>query len=192
MQKIGKKASILIWSIFLSLVISFSFIFISTNIAKTIKNNSFLWEFIDKKNSILNIINTTWTWLLNDDELILENSNYYTLKLWEEKIFTFNWNTNFSWNLRIVKWGPIYYELKSLSWVLVYSSILSWILSEADIKSFTWYLGWNYNNASFYLKNLWWLANIFFYSDLYNWNEKKYKVIKNIWWNLVEEKIITR
>lgn len=40
MQKINKKASILIWAIFLSLIISLSFLSISTKITKNLKENS--------------------------------------------------------------------------------------------------------------------------------------------------------
>jgi hypothetical protein len=58
MQKTNKKASILIWAIFLSLIISVTFISISTKINKNLKNNSEIINNIKINNEVINIINS--------------------------------------------------------------------------------------------------------------------------------------
>jgi len=55
-QKNSKKASILIWAIFLSLIISLSFLSISTKITKNLKENSKNNINIIEQNKIENIL----------------------------------------------------------------------------------------------------------------------------------------
>jgi hypothetical protein len=57
MQKTKSNASILIWAIFLSLIISITFISISTKINKSLKNNYNFTDEIKVNNQIKNIIN---------------------------------------------------------------------------------------------------------------------------------------
>ncbi len=56
MQKTNQKASILIWAIFLSVVISISFLGISTKIHKNIKNSGDFIDTIDTQSEIANYI----------------------------------------------------------------------------------------------------------------------------------------
>jgi hypothetical protein len=65
-QKNNEKASILIWSIFLSLIISISFLSISTKITKNLKNNSKLDSDLEKQNKINNLIKSSE----NDTEIL--------------------------------------------------------------------------------------------------------------------------
>jgi hypothetical protein len=58
MQKTNIKASILIWATFLSLIITVTFISISTKINKNLKNNSALTSEININNQVKNIINS--------------------------------------------------------------------------------------------------------------------------------------
>jgi len=74
-QKISKKASILIWAIFLSLIISLSFLSISTKITKNLKENS--------QNNI-SIIEQ------NNFEKILKTSNLDTEIIWNKTIYIEN------------------------------------------------------------------------------------------------------
>jgi len=55
-QKINSKASILIWAIFLSLIVSVSFISISTKITKNLKNSFNINSNLEKQNKINNIL----------------------------------------------------------------------------------------------------------------------------------------
>jgi hypothetical protein len=55
-QKKNKKASILIWAIFLSLMISLSFISISTKITESLKNNNTNNKNIKENNDMREII----------------------------------------------------------------------------------------------------------------------------------------
>jgi hypothetical protein len=57
MQKNPRKASILIWAIFLSLIISVSFIEISTKINKNLKNNKNIINNIQLDLETENLIN---------------------------------------------------------------------------------------------------------------------------------------
>ncbi|MDP2396646.1 MAG: hypothetical protein Q8S84_04375 [bacterium] len=57
MQKNSTKASILIWAIFISLIISVSFIQISTKINKNLKNNEKIINSLNSYNEIDNNIN---------------------------------------------------------------------------------------------------------------------------------------
>jgi hypothetical protein len=58
MQKTNKRASILIWSMFLSLIISLSFVFISTKINQNLTFNKYLEDFFSKDNKINDLINS--------------------------------------------------------------------------------------------------------------------------------------
>jgi hypothetical protein len=58
MQKTNIKASILIWAIFLSLIISVTFISVSTKINKNLRENYSLTDKINLENEIGNIINS--------------------------------------------------------------------------------------------------------------------------------------
>jgi len=58
MQKTNIKASILIWATFLSLIITVTFVSISTNINKNLKNNLSLTDKFKLEDQINNIINS--------------------------------------------------------------------------------------------------------------------------------------
>jgi len=58
MQKTSKKASILIWATFLSLIMTVIFVSISTNINKNLKNNLSLTEEFKNENEIKNLLNS--------------------------------------------------------------------------------------------------------------------------------------
>lgn len=109
-----KKASILIWSIFLLLFLSTSFIYISTKIGKSMTNSEELfatwsskYDFINWNNSIESEIswaekyqyfnNSIYTWVLRNAESktftwIYQTINLNILPLW------WTWSIYFSWN----------------------------------------------------------------------------------------------
>jgi hypothetical protein len=57
MQKTNLRASILIWSIFLSLTLTLSFVVISTKVNQNIKLNSFMEELFNKNDKINDLVN---------------------------------------------------------------------------------------------------------------------------------------
>jgi hypothetical protein len=58
MQKTNIRASILIWSIFLSLTLTLSFVVISTKVNQNIKLNSFIEELFNKNDKINDLVNS--------------------------------------------------------------------------------------------------------------------------------------
>jgi hypothetical protein len=91
MQK-QKKASILIWSIFLSLIISISFFSIATKITKNLKSNNNIEENYKKNKTINNILkNFSGSNITkNNLEFFIENSNLQkSLKKYEKIIINF-------------------------------------------------------------------------------------------------------
>lgn len=169
MQKITKKASILIWSIFLSLIISVTFISISTKINKNIKNNYLLQNNIEYNNEIKNIINSwsiTWIYtnksLSNWEEIIFKNNNIIkSLEKWEDisiKIISDN-----SLTISILEWSPV--------------NTSSWLIINNDAFSLT-------SPSDFNIYNLWWYSKIKISSDIENsflLQYTNYKIIKQIW-----------
>ncbi len=199
MQKNSKLASILLWSIFISMILSLFFLSISTKITKNLKNNSNIIE----KNEFNYIINNQIKnfnfeiiKLKNWEYLVFENLNplIRTLKQNQEKYILFN-----SWseiNLKIEKiyWSDLYYELyKWSSKNNINTLIWSWILNNnLEIKI----LDSSNNWWKILLKNLWWESKVRIYSQKsaipkyinykiikITWNNQiiKYKNIKKLW-----------
>lgn len=191
MQKRDKNGSILIWSIFLSLIITLSFVFVSTKVNQSIRLNSFLEWFFNKDSTITNLVKTSWAWELWDNEFLVNDLDQYIIKNAENLVFSFSGVVGFSWTLKLKNWGPIYYEVISYSWAnnLEYSLVNSWIISKVNSwVTFNWYLGNDYNNANLTIKNLWGLSTFIISSSQdYYWIWKKYKVLKNIWWKNIEK-----
>lgn len=197
MQKTGKKASILIWSIMLSLIISIAFISISSKLYKNIKLNNYLNTSINKKNILAEKIAQSW-WLIEKDEFLTFEQNSYIINKEEEFDIIFEWNSNFSWKIVLTNWGPIVYEVKSYSWAdnSYYNITSSWIIREKIANNFNWILNNSYDKVNLKIKNLGWISKIIFETNNDNfhwtWITKKYKIEKKIWWKYIEKTIITK
>jgi hypothetical protein len=152
MQKTGKNASILIWSIFLSIIISLWFISISTQINKTLKNNKNIQQEISQSNqleSILKSDNPISQQLENGMYLNIPDQNSYmwSLKQNEIKSFTFSWSTLDFINISINSGGPIKYKYEIWTVYQQYDTLTSWSVS----------FSWNINTQStLEIENLWW------------------------------------
>ena len=169
MQKIGKKGSVLIWAIFLSLVISISFISISTKITKNLKNSSINNKAIEENIKINEILKTS--------EKNVEN-------IWNKTIFISNKKLDKSLknNERFV----IDFEINSIiNLDLITSSLISYELIWT--KTDSWILTWSLNN---YETGIWklelinhsWYTKFTLLSDnKFEIWEKNYKIIENIW-----------
>ena len=174
MQKTNIKWSILIWAIFLSLIISVTFISISTKINKNLKNNNTLTSNIEIKNEINNIINS-WSlnnifksqYLSNWDKLIFSDSNksIIWLKEWEIHISKVNEDSNIA--IDILIWWPVTYKIESQSWIIITRKAL-WVTTWKDLI----------------IENLWWYTKIKITSDVItNFLSKNtnYKILRKIW-----------
>ena len=167
MQKTNKKASILIWAIFLSLIISVTFISISTKINKNLKNNSEIINNIKINNEVINIINSwsiSWNfnnqYLTNWDKLIFEQSPY---KINLKNNETINLKSKIDNNINInITWSPIYYSWTTNTWI---------IISNWNIETWSWI---------FILKNLWWYSKIIINNSNIEKEFTNYKIIKKI------------
>ncbi len=172
MQKISKKASILIWAIFLSLIISISFLSISTKITKNLKNNSSNDTNILNQNEINNILKTSenniekrWNTTIYIENKLIEKS----LKNNQKYIINFPTDSKIDLNL-------------TSSWVIFYNFIStissSWILNNNNSKlenydTWIWILE---------LTNLSWYVSFKLTSDnKFEISEKRYKIVENIW-----------
>lgn len=178
MQKTGKNASILIWAIFLSIIISLWFISISTQINKTLKNNKNIQQEISQSNQIQSIIksdNPISQQLENGMYLNIpeQNSYIWSLKEKEIKSFTFSWSTLDIINIIINKWWPIKYKY----WVWTPEQQYD-ILTTGSIS-----FSWNVNNIStLEIENLWWYTLFEVNSDQsFIAPERYYEVWKKIW-----------
>jgi hypothetical protein len=173
MQKKTIKASILIWSIFLSLIISITFISISTKINKNIKNNHDLKNQINTWNEIKNLLKSgSISW----------NHTNQTLESWEE--IRFESITPLKSHLKKDQTTYIQFsELSNItinlwySWAIFYNTIgtlsSSWVIDNTQsINNFSWTLE---------LTNLWWYidfevsANTDFLPEY-----SRYKIIRKI------------
>lgn len=178
MQKTGKNASILIWSIFLSIIISLWFISISTQINKTLKNNQNIQQEISQANQLENILKSN-----NPSSQQLENGMYlniseqdsyiWSLKENEQKSFTFSWWTLDLIDISLTSWWPIKYKYDIWTVYQQYD-----ILTSGSIS-----FSWNTNNQStLEIENLWWYTLFQVHSDQkFISPERYYEVWKKIW-----------
>lgn len=137
MQKSNINGSILIWSIFLSLVMSIGFISISTKIHKNIQNN------IEFQNNITKNISSTWTVLFNNESIVEENKNsiIFGMKKSENKIISFSWSSQDFITLWILNWWPVELKYNNNSILIDEQYSFSWNVSNIDIniENLSWY-----------------------------------------------------
>ncbi len=195
MQKTNLRASILIWSIFLSLMVSLSFVIISAKVNQNIRLNNFMEEFLNKDDKLNDLVNSTLEWDISDNETLTKIDNLYTINNKENLVLSFSWKTDFTWSIKLKSWWPLYYEIFSFSWAStnLTNDYSTWILSDSTIKNFTWYLNTSYDRAELTLKNLWWYSTFVFESSLetmWTWTSKKFTITRNIWWMDIEKTII--
>lgn len=137
MQKSNINGSILIWSIFLSLIMSIGFISISTKIHKNIQNN------IEFQNNITKNISSTWTVLFNNESIVEENKNsiIFGMKKSENKIISFSWSSQEFITLWILNWWPVELKYNNNSTLIDEQYSFSWNVSNVDIniENLSWY-----------------------------------------------------
>lgn len=174
MQKTAKKASILIWSVFLSMMVSVAFISVSTNVTKNLKENKQIKNTVNaqvqKENAINEAINNKDfedKKLSNDSLLVFDKSNYVVFWLKENQKYLIEVSDNQNMTI-IIENGS------SVSYINQDSPSISWIVNKAKtFETWIWIIE---------IQNLWW------YSKVKVTSESKilpqyinYKIIQKIW-----------
>lgn len=151
MQKTNTNASILIWSIFLSLIISIGFISISTKIHKSVQGN------INFQDTIKNNLSWSSSYLLENETIILENKNLSTLSLKKNQNTTvwFSWSSQEFINIDILNGGPVEMIYNNTSQIISENYSFSWNVSniEIDINNLSGYTLLNISSNAEILKN---------------------------------------
>lgn len=178
MQKNNKKASILLWAVMLSLIVSITFIAISSKINKNIKLSWGFSEYNEKRNK-LNILLKNWkNEDINSNENIVfddKKENIFWLKKWEKKEFSFSWSSDFGVDIWIIHWWALNYN-----YIFDWNTTSSWIINFS--KSFTWMLDNTTKTGSLIFENFWWYTKFLINSEnSFETSEKKYKIVKKVW-----------
>jgi len=193
MQQSNKNASILLWAIFISMILSILFLSISTKITKILKNNDNILNQ-NKINQIINnkikTLNFNTTKLNDKTYLIFENINPLRRVIKKNSKITVLFNSWATINLKINKiyWSDLHYE--TYQWTKqnnINTLVWSWIISS---KLETTLLDSSNNWWKIILRNLWWESKIGIYSEK-SCRPKyiNYKIIKIIWnTNIIQTK----
>ena len=178
MQKLNKKASILLWSIFLSMTIIIAFTSINFQLKQSLSENSSLMTKIEENNNkFLRIHNAIKSNNFSDielnkiDKLIFEWDNIINQALkknekLELKIAYDKEQSDKTSNLtiKINNWWPILYKNTKI---------------EGIIKK---ELTFNTKEEQISIENLWWYSDITITSEKKFENKiKKYKIVSNYW-----------
>jgi len=167
LQKYNKKASVLIWAIFLSLMISISFLSVATKISKNLNSTNSLKKNIFENIQIQNKLNSIKLNSATINEKIKINIENKTLKksLKKYEIFTINFPENSDWSLNLTSSGIIYYTFWSDKWFLDNTN------TKYEFSNKNWDLT---------LENYSWITKFKLSSDKkFDFDWKKYKIIEN-------------
>ncbi|NDK07756.1 hypothetical protein EOM39_00750 [Candidatus Gracilibacteria bacterium] len=195
MQKTNNKASILIWSIFLSLVVSLSFVFVSTKINQNLALNTYLNDFFSNDNKTTELVKNNSLGDIGDNSKLLLETNSISLSNGESQIFSFSGSSDFTGSITIKEGGPLYFETISYSGSLnnLELTTSTGIISDNKSFIFTGVLDLQYKKTDLIVKNLG--ANLIFKLEtnteiLTSGTIKKYKITKNIGGKDVEKNVI--
>jgi hypothetical protein len=182
MQK-NKGAYILIWSLFLSLFISFAFVSISISVNKSIKWAGSIETIIDsffERNTIF--FDTDFQEQTDWKETVSKDwSNTVTLKRGSSTEIRFEWTNLITFSVSVNSGGPLFYSFLAFSdWgsqaVITSSGTIE------DLASFNGNLDSLRNRGILYFKNLWWYWE-FTYNSSSVWINASdtFTVDKEIW-----------
>lgn len=152
----NKTGSILIWSIFLVIFVTFSFLYISSWISKQLDKNKLSIQEINNDTIIDNISsdNLQSKALSSNESYTFDYFNSFHGTIKKEETIDFQFSKANTGSIEIKNGWPIYYKVMNAS-----SSVLSeWILTGT---LFDLTLPWTpINIKTLSLENLWWLAEI--------------------------------
>ncbi len=183
MQKLEKQWSILLWSMFLSIIVALSFITLSTKIHKNIK----LWGEslieLSQKEKIQEAFELWKNSIIWENTVIIFEDNkeiILWMKQWDTHILTFTWTTDFDVELWVINWWAVEYNYEKWADMNTLISTSSWVINYS--KSFSGELSWAYPVSRLELINHWWHSQLFVKSALnFETPEKNYKIITTIW-----------
>ncbi len=172
--------SILLWSVFFSMFIITSFLFIINSFSSSIKTAKD-FNKIDLNNEIISQTPLSYSWEID----LWENKK---LDIFFDKNVSFSYNmsikekqtldilASWTWDIHTSSW---YIYIKNYSWSTVY---LSWYYFENTAYPQQYFQTWKLD-----IINLWWNTNYFLNtsidSNLYIKYPYNYKIIKqDIWW----------
>lgn len=178
MQKVLNNASVLIWSIFMSIIVLFTFLNINSKVNENLKNNSSSLEKVDTQILIDSFVNEMKNWNFSiPEELpskysveITDNKSYIRwLKLNETEEIRFP-----SWwlvSIDIINWWPIYYtSADTVSWIIDTSTsninIPVWSLF---MKNLAWHTKYQINSDTEFITKTRWFK-VF---EIVKWNKRK-------------------
>lgn len=180
MQKSNKKASILLWAIFLSIIISVAFIWVSTKVSKKLRDNISFKEDVSIQNQIQNKLNKkdfTNEVFINWEKIYFESSNSIQRNLKKDEKIILNFSTWTSIDISLYNWWPIIYTFTSTpSWIQTWS----WLIKDYD--NIIGNLQGSDTNLKLEITNLWWYTSLWINStsDFTSW-EKSYTITQIIW-----------
>lgn len=177
MQKTSKKASIIIWAMFLSLIMITSFISINTKLYKNLKESI--------KYNENNINYSQIDFQIKES---LDNKDFSDKNIWNKYIIKFSnkkeYNVSFKKDeekvFKPLNDDYININLNNCPWISyeIIDSLESWIInSEKNIYSWTWWI---------LLKNLGWYCNLDISSNsIIEKQYKSYDIYEIIWRKIV-------
>ncbi|MCD5380760.1 hypothetical protein LR004_02435 [Candidatus Gracilibacteria bacterium] len=175
MQHLNKNASILIWAVMLSLIVTISFISISTKINKNIKSSGKIYEDHSQNNNIKSaLFNKNNTQISDKKVIVFEDSNtrIISLKHGEKRALSFSGIENFNIDLGIIEGGGVLYKYTGTN---TYSGVLDYS------HSFSGTLDGTNNTGSLVLENIGGYSEILIKSEnSFVTPEKRYKIVQTI------------
>lgn len=169
MQNLDKKASILLWAVFLSMIIVIAFTSINYQLRQNLTKNNSLIEKInfenEKNKQIGDIIEKKEfksVILSNNEKIIFKQDNIITkwFKIDESLSLKVEWEEKSNITIKVLEWWPIYYK----------NPENEWIITKQDTINIKWEIN---------IENMWWYADITITSEnKFENNTKKYKIVR--------------
>lgn len=142
--------SILIWSIFLVISISFSFLYISNQISKNIDKNRQKISEMQNSNILDNFsFDSKSKNIENNETLEIKYFRNFSTNLAENKTLNIEFLTSNTWGITISNWWVVFYTVYSGS--TIYSS---WLITDSKYDIIL------NQSSNLSIENLWWLAKI--------------------------------
>lgn len=177
----NKSGSILIWSIFLVIFVTFSFLYISTGISKQLDKNKLNIQEINNDTIIDNISsdNLQMKALSSNESYTFDYFNSFHGTLKKEETIEFKFSQANTGSIEIKNGWPIYYQVLNSTSTIISEWVLTGTLLDLTLP------GTQINIKTLSLENLWGLAEVNIDFDTASWISfpyNYYKRVKNIGW----------
>ncbi len=180
MQKQDYQASILLLSMFLSIIVAISFVTLSSKIHTQIWLWSWNMSGISEMSAIQKSLYHQNSSVISDRSVILFEDTTQKI-LWlqqgESYILAFSGEENFEIQIWVIQWGAVEYSY--IQWSDVSSRISGVVNYSVDIPAT---LDSSTPNWTLTLTNHWWYSQIIIKSGLnFESSKKRYKILTTIW-----------